>query len=128
MDLQDSIGRILGDRIHLQQVLLNLLMNAMDAVSTMPVGRRHILVRTTQVNGEVRLAVIDRGTGIPLEKIRDIFEPFYSTKGEGGGMGMGLAIARNIVEAHSGRMSAENTPGGGASVWFAVPRALGKEL
>jgi len=128
MDLQDGVGRIRGDRIHLQQVLLNLLMNAMDAVSTMPVGRRHILVQTTPLNGEVRLAVIDRGTGIPLEKIGEIFEPFYSTKGEGGGMGMGLAIARNIVEAHSGRMSAENTPGGGATVWFAVPRGSATEV
>jgi signal transduction histidine kinase len=113
---------ILGDRLHLQQVVLNLLMNAMDAVGTMPANRRHVRLQVSENNGEVRLAVADSGTGIQADRIPEIFEPFFTTKSAGSGMGMGLAIARSIVEAHSGRMAAENNPGGGATVWFGVPK------
>jgi signal transduction histidine kinase len=69
------------------------------------------------------LAVKDAGVGIPVDRLTDIFEPFYTTKGEG--MGMGLAIARSIVEAHEGRLAAENNPDGGAIVWFSVPSVAG---
>jgi signal transduction histidine kinase len=120
VDLAETARPILGDRVHLQQVLLNLLMNAMDAVAAMPAERRRVRVRTSQRDGEIRLAVADTGTGIPADRISKIFEPFYTTKTEGQGMGMGLAIARSIVEAHGGRMSAENN-GGGATVWFSLP-------
>ena len=118
-----EVSRGLGDRVHLQQVLLNLLMNAIDAAATMPPQRRRVRVYTAQGNGEVRVAVSDRGTGIRAERVADIFEPFYTTKAGGSGMGMGLAIARNIVEAHGGRMGAENNDGEGATVWFVVPTA-----
>jgi C4-dicarboxylate-specific signal transduction histidine kinase len=121
MELADGLRPIMGDRVHLQQVLLNLLMNAIDAVAAMPTERRRVRVCTTQSNGEVRLAVADSGMGIRPDRISEIFEPFYTTKTEGSGMGMGLAIARNIVEAHSGRMAAENNSAGGATVWFSVP-------
>ncbi|HEU4688475.1 MAG TPA: HAMP domain-containing sensor histidine kinase [Vicinamibacterales bacterium] len=121
--LADGLPRIRGDRVHLQQVLLNLLMNAMDAVSSMPPERRHVRVRTAQSNGDVRLDVVDTGIGIPPDRVRQIFEPFYTTKSEGSGMGMGLAIARGIVEAHDGRMGAENNATSGATVWFSVPLA-----
>jgi signal transduction histidine kinase len=121
MDLAEGVGPILGDRVHLQQVLLNLLMNAMDAVASMPPERRRVRVWTRQSDGEVRLAVRDAGTGIPAERITEIFEPFYTTKSEGSGMGMGLAIARNILEAHNGRIEAENNTSAGATVWFSVP-------
>jgi signal transduction histidine kinase len=121
MDLADHVRPILGDRVHLQQVLLNLLMNAMDAVASMPPERRIVRVWTSQSALEVRLAVRDAGTGIPAERITEIFEPFYTTKNEGSGMGMGLAIARNILEAHSGRIEAENNTSGGATVWFSLP-------
>jgi signal transduction histidine kinase len=122
MNLAVPLERVLGDRIHLQQVLLNLLMNALAAVSTAPPERRRVRVSTSQNNGDVRLAVTDTGSGIPLDRLREIFEPFYTTKSEGSGMGMGLAIARGIVEAHGGRIEAENNAGGGATVWFSVPR------
>jgi C4-dicarboxylate-specific signal transduction histidine kinase len=117
----------MGDRVHLQQVLLNLLMNAIDAVATMPTERRRVRVCTTQSDGEVRLAVADNGTGIRADRISEIFEPFYTTKSAGSGMGMGLAIARNIVEAHAGRMAAENNSAGGATVWFSVPIPPGQQ-
>jgi signal transduction histidine kinase len=125
MELASGLGPILGDRIHLQQVLLNLLMNAVDAVAAMPAERRRVRVCTTQSDGEARLAVSDTGTGIQAERLSEIFEPFYTTKSVGNGMGLGLAIARSIVEAHGGRMVAENNAGGGATVWFSVPLPAG---
>jgi signal transduction histidine kinase len=123
MDLTDGVRSIMGDRVHLQQVILNLLINAMDAVGTMPSERRCVRLCSTQSNGEVRLAVTDRGIGIPADRISAIFEPFYTTK-EAGGMGMGLAISRSIIEAHAGRIAAENNADGGATVRFSVPIPL----
>jgi signal transduction histidine kinase len=123
IDVADDVRPIQGDRIHLQQVLLNLLMNAVDAVATMPAERRRVRVSTRQNDGEVRVAVTDTGVGIPADRISKIFEPFYTTKTGGTGMGMGLAIAHSIIAAHGGHIAAENNPGGGATVWFDVPRS-----
>jgi len=120
-DLGANVHPVMGDRVHLQQVLLNLLMNAVDAVAAMPPERRRVRVWSSQTDGEVRVAVSDTGAGIPTDRIADIFEPFYTTKVEGTGMGMGLAIARSIVEAHNGNMAAENNERGGATVSFSVP-------
>ena len=127
MELAEGVRPIMGDRVHLQQVLLNLLMNAIDAVATMPTERRRVRVCTTQSDGDVRLAVADSGMGIRADRISEIFEPFYTTKSVGSGMGMGLAIARNIVEAHAGRIVAENNSAGGATVWFSVPIPPGQQ-
>jgi signal transduction histidine kinase len=124
IDLADDVQPIHGDRIHLQQVLLNLLMNAVDAVATMPAERRRVRIWTRQNDGKVRVSVADAGVGIPADRISKIFEPFYTTKTEGTGMGMGLAIARSIVDAHGGRIAAENNAGEGATVWFDVPRSV----
>jgi signal transduction histidine kinase len=121
LELADRVGPVLGDRVHLQQVLLNFLMNALDAVAGVPPERRRVLVSTTERDGEVRLAVSDTGIGIPADALAQIFEPFYTTKSEGSGMGMGLAIARSIVEAHAGRLAAESNPGGGTIVWLSLP-------
>jgi signal transduction histidine kinase len=125
LDLADDLRPILGDRVHLQQVLLNLLLNAADAVTPMPPERRRVRVWTRARDGEVRLAVSDTGVGIPAEHLARIFEPFYTTKCEGSGMGMGLAIARSIVEAHAGRMGAESNAGTGATVWVSLPASAG---
>jgi signal transduction histidine kinase len=121
MDLADRLPPIRGDRVHLQQVLLNLLMNAMDAVSRMPADQRRVRVWTAQNDHEVRVGVTDCGTGIPADRLSQVFEPFYTTKRDGLGMGMGLAIARSIVEAHAGRIAAENSQNAGATVWFSMP-------
>jgi len=123
LELVEGIRPIMGDRVHLQQVLLNLLMNAMDAVTDMPPERQRVRVFTTQSEGAVRLAVSDTGPGIPFDRLTTIFEPFYTTKTGGSGMGMGLAIARGIIEAHDGRIAAGNNTAGGATVWFSVPIA-----
>jgi PAS domain S-box-containing protein len=119
-DLRSALPQISGDRIHLQQVLLNLILNGMDAMAGEPRERRRITVRT-RLDGEgvVELAVIDAGHGIEPDKLPRLFEPFYTTKPNG--MGMGLSIARTIIAAHHGRIWAENNPSGGAAFRIALP-------
>jgi signal transduction histidine kinase len=119
LDLGHDLLPIVGDRIHLQQVLLNLLLNGIDATAAMPRERRCLLVRTAKNGEQVEVSVRDAGHGIPDEAVSRIFEPFYTTKGEG--MGIGLSIARTIVEAHGGSIAARNNPEGGATVWFSLP-------
>ena len=101
---------ILGDRIQLQQVILNLVTNGIDAMKDTPDEDRVISIRTSRVEKFAELSVSDCGPGIPEDKIKEVFEPFFTSKAEG--MGMGLSIARTIVEAHNGRIWAENEPGG----------------
>lgn len=110
---------IRGDRIQLQQVILNLIVNAMDAMANMPVAERQIRVSTTFVDDFAEVAVFDDGPGVPGDKLKEVFEPFFTTKKNG--MGMGLSIARTIVEAHEGHMSVENQPSGGAAFRFRLP-------
>jgi C4-dicarboxylate-specific signal transduction histidine kinase len=102
-----------GDLIQLEQVILNLIVNAMDAMSGMPSAERRITVTTARDGNSAELSVSDVGPGIPVEKLKEVFEPFFTTKPQG--MGMGLSIARTIVEAHGGRLSAENLAGRGAA-------------
>jgi signal transduction histidine kinase/ABC-type uncharacterized transport system substrate-binding protein len=97
---------ILGDRIQLQQVILNLVANGIDAMKDTPSENRIISIRTSRVGNFAELSVSDRGSGIPEDKLKEIFEPFFTSKAEG--MGMGLSIARTIIEAHHGEISARN--------------------
>ena len=110
---------ILGDRIQLQQVILNLVANGIDAMKDTPATDRIISIRTSRVENFAQLSVSDRGPGIPEDKLKAVFEPFYTSKGEG--MGMGLSIARTIIEAHNGLVWAENRENGGASFRIRLP-------
>ena len=101
-----------GDRIQLQQVIVNLIVNSMDAMSHLPAAERRVTIRTLRDERYAEASIADRGPGIPPDKLKQLFEPFFTTKA--GGMGMGLSIAQTIVEAHGGQLSAENQPGGGA--------------
>ncbi len=111
-----------GDPVQLQQVLLNLLLNAMDSVSELPVERRKVTVRAQhRANIELEVAVIDSGPGIAPERLDSVFKPFFTTKP--GGLGIGLSITRMIVEAHGGLIWAENNAGTGANFRFTLPLA-----
>lgn len=117
-----SIPKVRADRVHIQQVLLNLLLNGMDAMRDRPTESRRLTVRAECGNDHsVEFAVIDRGEGIPPERLGRVFEPFYTTKPSG--LGIGLSISRTIIEAHHGRIWAEPTPGGGATFRFTLPLA-----
>ena len=115
---------VIGDRVHLQQVVLNLVMNGVHATADTPADRRRVVVRTGSVHGLAEASVTDSGPGIPPELLPRIFEPFFTTRSEG--MGLGLSIARSIVETHGGRIGAENNPQGGATVRFTLPLQNGR--
>jgi signal transduction histidine kinase len=110
---------ILGDRIQLQQVILNLVVNGIDAMKDTASENRIISIRTSRVENFAQLSVSDRGPGIPEDKLKEIFDPFFTSKAEG--MGMGLSIARTIIEAHHGLISAKNRDHGGASFRIKLP-------
>jgi len=110
-----DIAPVFGDRVQLQQVLLNLVLNACEAMSsTPPVDRRLSVIVNSDARGNVHLSVHDCGTGIPAAVIDRLFEPFVTTKPEG--LGLGLSISRTIVAAHGGRMWAQNNADRGATV------------
>ncbi len=106
--------------VHLQQVLLNLVLNGMDATTShSPIDRR-VTIRTAVVsNSTAKVSIADSGSGIPADKLQQIFEPFFTTKEKG--TGLGLAIARTIVERCGGEISADNRPNGGAVFYFSLP-------
>jgi signal transduction histidine kinase len=112
--------RALGDRVQLQQVILNLVVNGMDALAAKPPGHRWVTGRIRKTdNAFAEISILDSGPGIPSDRLGRVFEPFFTTKSEG--MGMGLSISRTIVEAHGGRVWAENRIDGGAVFRLTVP-------
>ena len=110
---------ILGDRVQLQQVILNLVVNGIDAMRDTLGESRIISIRTSRIEKFAQISVSDRGSGIPEDKLKEIFEPFFTSKADG--MGMGLSIARTIIEAHHGQISAKNRDHGGASFRIRLP-------
>jgi two-component system, LuxR family, sensor kinase FixL len=117
--LEQNLPAIEGDPIQLQQVLLNLVINAFDAMRDAPVVNRKVEITTAwNGNGAIRTSVRDYGVGISEEARERLFDPFFTTKAEG--LGMGLAIVRSIVESHAGTMAAENAEGGGALFHFTL--------
>jgi signal transduction histidine kinase len=117
--LAEDLPVIQGDRVQLQQVMLNLMMNAIEAMSPMSDERRELLVSTQTEAGCVLVAVRDTGPGLPEVAIERAFEAFYTTKSSG--LGMGLSICRSIVEAHGGRLWATANVPKGAAFRFTVP-------
>jgi signal transduction histidine kinase len=113
-ELANDVPQILGDRVQLQQVILNLIMNAIEAMSESSEGPRELLIRSEiDVPDGVMVTVRDWGPGFKPESLNHLFDPFYTTKPAG--MGMGLSICRSIIEAHGGRLWATaNIPRGAA--------------
>ena len=120
VDVPAGLPQVRGDRVQIQQVLLNLILNGMDALHETRLEDRRITV-TARLDGAqlIEIAVGDTGHGIPADKLARIFDPFFTTKPNG--MGIGLAVSRSIVEAHGGRLWAENRNGGGAAFRFLLP-------
>jgi C4-dicarboxylate-specific signal transduction histidine kinase len=136
-ELADDLPLVIGDRVQLQQVILNLLLNAAEAMSPIEVGPRQVLIRTdSDAADHVCLSVRDTGVGFEPHEAQRLFEPFYTTKS--GGMGIGLSVSRSIIESHGGHIWAEHNAGPGATFAFSVPasgaqcsehnRSIGREL
>ena len=126
LDLAPRLLLVPGDRVQLQQVLLNLVMNAFDAVGEKPDRPGRLIVRTRTLAGRwVQVDVADSGPGIAPDKVDTIFDPFVTTKPTG--MGMGLSVSRTIIRAHGGKIWAENDPGGGAVVHVVLPAEAGRD-
>ena len=119
-DLAPSLAPVSAEPVHLQQALLNLIMNSLEAMQQTPVPDRRILISTSGADGFVQVSVRDHGVGLPEGDPEKIFSHFFSTKPDG--MGMGLTIVRSIVEAHGGELGAESVQGG-ARFFFRLPAA-----
>jgi len=115
-------GQVWGDPVQLLQVLLNLALNAIEAMSAVRLDARRLFIRAGRDgNGDILVSVRDSGPGFPSGIAEQLFEPFFSTKADG--TGMGLAISRSIIEAHGGTLSGENCDGGGACFTVRLPQA-----
>ncbi|ACD21536.1 sensor histidine kinase [Paraburkholderia phytofirmans] len=124
--LARNLPLILGDRVQLQQVLINFIINALQSMASVD-GRRELTVQSRMdPDGNVVVAVRDTGTGIQEANLPQLFEPFFTTRSSG--MGMGLAISSSIVEAHRGEIWASNNPEGGATFSFSLPPAVKEEV
>lgn len=120
IDTNEDLPEVMGDKVQLQQVILNLVINGFDAMMYQDADSRELVIQTEQdEDNSIHIAVQDTGMGIEEEKLEQIFEPFVSTKPEG--MGLGLSINQYIINAHNGRMWATNNPDHGATVHFTLP-------
>lgn len=116
----NTVGaRVRGDRVLLEQVVVNLIQNAMQAVHDLPAARRTIDLACEREDGQLLVKVQDRGPGLPVDELEQVFSPFFTTRSEG--LGLGLNICRTVVEAHGGAIRAANRDGGGAEFSFTLP-------
>jgi C4-dicarboxylate-specific signal transduction histidine kinase len=123
-DLDPHLPQVQATLVQIQQVLLNLIMNALDAVEQLPPSERRVVISTRSDKGDVaEVSVRDFGTGLPKDRPDKVFDHFFTTKQKG--MGMGLAIVRSIIEAHGGTITAENPPDRGARMVVRLPAARG---
>jgi C4-dicarboxylate-specific signal transduction histidine kinase len=120
-DYAEGLPAVMGDRVQLQQVVLNLMLNAIDAMSAVAGRPRELAIATARDGDQVRVSVRDSGTGVSPEVMARMFGAFYTTKPSG--LGMGLSISRSIVEDHGGRLWAAANDGPGATFHFTVGRA-----
>lgn len=121
-ELADDLPPVRGDRVQLQQVILNLLRNASDAMAEVDDLPRRLTIRTERDEEDVRLSVQDVGVGLEPQNVDKVFVPFYTTKTEG--MGIGLSVSRSIIESHNGRLWGARNDGRGATFSFSIPRSL----
>ena len=118
-DLGQNLPPVAGDRVQLQQVLLNLVLNACEAMTDHNSSERRLLIASQFENGAVQVSVTDHGGGIPEEKLEQVFERFFTMKKQG--MGLGLSICRTIIDAHRGEIWATNNSDRGATFHFSLP-------
>jgi PAS domain S-box-containing protein len=123
--LEDHLPSVQADTVQIQQVLLNLFRNAIDATERGSGESREITITTRRVDDKVEVAVIDHGSGIPTEIAANIFSPFFTTKTEG--TGLGLAISNSIIRAHNGILGFRQTPGGGTTFHLTLPTLAGDD-
>ena len=122
LEIAPALPAVRGDRVQLQQVMLNLMLNAFDAMADRTRGERVVTVQAARDGAAgVRFAVRDRGTGLTSDKLDSIFKPFFTTKRNG--LGLGLSISRSIIEAHGALLGVESSPGHGATFYFTLPVA-----
>ena len=122
VEIQNHMPRAHGDRVHVQQILLNLIFNGMDAMKLTPAPKKWLTVTASKTkNGNLQVTVTDRGTGIAPDNAANIFEPFFTTKSNG--MGMGLAISKTIIEAHGGEIWMNSSATDGTTFTFILPPA-----
>jgi signal transduction histidine kinase len=123
-ELAADLPPVIGDRVQLQQVILNLILNGRDAISATKTGRRELIVTSrNSESGEAVVAVCDSGAGLDPKNVERIFEPFFTTKSEG--MGLGLSIGRTIIEAHGGALWATPNEERGTTIQFTLPLSTG---
>jgi signal transduction histidine kinase len=127
MELMPDLPLVSGDKIQLQQVILNLMMNGIEAMSSVAGHPKRLVVRSqVQGDGHILITVEDNGIGVDADLMGKLFEPFFTTRAQG--IGMGLPISRSIVEVHSGRLWAESMLGQGSVFRFTLPNGSGPQV